>query len=224
MVPYPAPGFSKEELKRTLEKGAKELGIGLGPVQLELFLTYLEELTRWNRKINLTKITDPKEIITRHFLDSLTILRYLKGSKRLLDIGTGAGFPGLPVKIAMPEVELMLMDSVEKKVFFLKYIIRTLGLRGVRAVRARAEEAEVIEQLKNSFDCVVSRAISALEDFFPLARPYLCQGGILIAMKGPLTGKLANELEAVKAYNPGVFELEIPFSRRKTTLVILSNI
>ena len=154
--------IEKEELKSTLQKGAKELGVALGEDQLELFLTYIEELTRWNRKINLTKITDPSKIVTRHFLDSLTVCRYLKGTKRLLDIGTGAGFPGLPVKIAMPEVEVTLMDSVEKKVFFLKSIIRTLGLSGVRAVHARAEDAAVIEELEGSFDCVVSRAISAL--------------------------------------------------------------
>lgn len=222
--------MSKEELKRTLQEGAKGLSIALGEDQLELFLTYLEELTRWNRKINLTKITDPSKIITRHFLDSLTICRYLEGTRRLLDIGSGAGFPGLPVRIAMPEVEVTLMDSVEKKVFFLKSIIRTLGLPGVRAVHARAEDAQAIEELKGSFDCVVSRALSALGDFFPLAVPYLARGGKgsrggrVIAMKGPLSGRLAEELLEVKPYNPEVFELEVPFSGQKTSLVILSGI
>lgn len=222
--------MNREELKRTLQEGAKELGVVLGEDQLVLFLTYLEELTRWNRKINLTKITDPSKIVTRHFLDSLTVCRYLKGTKRLLDIGTGAGFPGLPVKIAMPEIEVTLMDSVEKKVFFLKSIIRTLGLRGVRAVHARAEDAAVIEELGGSFDCVVSRAISALGDFFPLAGPYLARGGRggrggrVIAMKGPRGGRLTEELLEIKPCNPEVFELEVPFSGQKTSLVILSRI
>jgi 16S rRNA (guanine527-N7)-methyltransferase len=208
---------NEEELKKTLNEGARALGVGLGVGQIGLFLIYLEELKRWNRKINLTKITTDSGIITRHFLDSLTICRHLKGAKRLLDIGSGAGFPGLPVKIAMPEVEITLMDSVEKKVYFLRHIIRRLNLKGVEAIKARAEDRDIGERLKDSFDFVVSRAVSGLEDFLRLAMPYLSRGGRVIAMKGP---KVRDELEAIKNYKPSVHEVEIPFSGRKTLLVI----
>jgi 16S rRNA (guanine527-N7)-methyltransferase len=208
---------SDQELKKTIKKGAKLLGVGLGEEQLELFLTYLKELKRWNRKINLTSVTTDSGIITRHFLDSLTLLSHLKGLKRLLDIGSGAGFPGIPIKIAMPEVELTMMDSVEKKVYFLRHIIRRLGLKGAEAIRARAEDREVCERLKGSFDCVTSRALSGLGDFFRLAMPYLSTGGAVIAVKGP---GVRDELEAVKGYNPRVHEVEVPFSRRKTVLVL----
>jgi 16S rRNA (guanine527-N7)-methyltransferase len=212
---------SEEELKRRLKDGARVLGVGLGDNQVALFLTYLEELKKWNRKVNLTKITTDSGIIARHFLDSLTVCRHLKGSKRLLDMGSGAGFPGIPVKIAMPQVEVTMMDSVEKKVHFLRHIIRRLGLKGAVAVKARAEEIGVLEGLKGSFDCVVSRALSGLEDFFRLAMPYLSKGGIVIAMKGPVTGKLKHELQAVKGYNPEVHQVAAPFSGRSASLVIL---
>jgi 16S rRNA (guanine527-N7)-methyltransferase len=208
---------NEAELKKTLNEGAKALGVGLGEGQIDLFLTYLEELKRWNRKINLTKITIDSGIITRHFLDSLTLCRHLKGAKRLLDIGTGAGFPGLPVKIAMPQVEVTLMDSIGKKVFFLRHIIRRLNLKGVEAIKARAGDRVVGNRLKGSFDFVVSRAVSGLEDFLRLAIPYLSEGGTVIAMKGP---GVRDELGAVKNFKPSVHEVEIPFSRRKTFLVI----
>jgi 16S rRNA (guanine527-N7)-methyltransferase len=117
----------------------------------------------------------------------------------------------------MPEVEITLMDSVEKKVYFLRHIIRRLNLKGVEAIKARAEDRDIGERLKDSFDFVVSRAVSGLEDFLRLAMPYLSRGGRVIAMKGP---KVRDELEAIKNYKPSVHEVEIPFSGRKTLLVI----
>lgn len=210
----------EERLKKRLIEGARVLGVDLASGAVEAFSAYLDELVRWSRKISLVSDAAPDVVVERHFLDSLTPVGLLRemGVTSLLDLGAGAGFPGIPVKIAMPEVELTLMDSVGKKVHFVRRVIRALGLTGARAVHARAEGAEPAGGV-GPVDCVISRAFASLEDFLELSAPYLAPGGAAVAMKGP----------KAKEEGPGrtegftlveAREVEVPFTGRTTTLVV----
>ncbi len=127
----PDPLFKPEAVRLLLRRGTRTLGLDLSPPQLDQFLTYLDLLLKWNRRINLTALRSPDDIITRHFLDSLLLLPHLPETGRLLDIGSGAGFPGLPLKIARPGLSVDLVEATTKKASFLKEAVRRLGLSGV---------------------------------------------------------------------------------------------
>jgi len=214
--------MTNTKLLELLQQGSLELGVSLSDAQLGAFLKYLRELQAWNKKINLTSITDEKNIIIKHFLDSLTSVRFLAGVDTLLDIGSGGGFPGLPLKIAMPSLKITLMDSVEKKVHFIRHMIRALDLKGADAISGRIESPELIYRLSGAFDCVTSRAFAELEAFVSLGAPYVRPGGILLAMKGPAVEEEIRAMGAVKGFSaPEVHEIEVPFSDRKTNLVVM---
>ncbi len=210
----------KKGIKDILREGAAELGAKLSDEQTALFLTYLGELRKWNRTMNLTSLRKEEEITTRHFLDSLTPLRFLKGCRNLLDIGTGAGFPGIPLKIALPALKVTLMEPITKKVHFLKHVIRTLGLEGIEVVRARAEDEATVRRLGRSFDCAVSRALASIDDYLELVRPYVGEGGVIIAIKGPAEERLMGELGG---HIYALHEIEVPFSKRKTSIVVFQR-
>lgn len=172
------------ELKEILARGAEEIGIALSAQVIESYLLYVEELKKWNARINLTALTGDLEIGVKHFLDSLTLAPYLHGAQRVLDIGSGAGFPGLPLKIQSPGIELLLLEASQKKVFFLRTIVRVLQLEGVEVVHGRAETAEMKKRYGESFDLVLSRALADLATSLHLAFPYIQQGGRIIGMRG----------------------------------------
>lgn len=202
-----------------LKTGAEELGIVIGDNEAALFLKYLSELKEWNKKINLTAITDDRDIIIRHFLDSLTLIPFLANQKNLLDIGSGAGFPGIPLKIMLPDLKVTLMDAVNKKVVFMRHVIRTLGLNQIEAIHARAEDGAVIKKVGSSFDAVTSRAFAELGKFLEIATPYTKKGGVLLAMKGP---KGIEEVKALKQLKGveyvGAKEVRLSFSGVATTI------
>ncbi|MFH0798894.1 MAG: 16S rRNA (guanine(527)-N(7))-methyltransferase RsmG [Pseudomonadota bacterium] len=149
----------------------------------DLIRQYFEILEQWNRKINLTAIEGWEAFRDKHLEDALPILPHLGAAKTLLDIGTGAGIPGIILKIARPDIEVTLLDSTRKKVSFCDEAIRRLGLTGIRAVRGRAEDKSVVAAL-GRFDLVVSRATWDLAKFLKIALPYIADGGRCIAMKG----------------------------------------
>lgn len=213
------------KLLEILKQGSLELGVSLSDAQLASFLKYLRELQAWNKKINLTSITEEKDIIIKHFLDSLTSARFLSGVNTLLDIGSGGGFPGLPLKIAIPSLKITLMDSVEKKVHFIRHMIRTLDLKGTNAISGRVESPELIHKLTGAFDCVTSRAFAELEAFVTLGAPYVRPGGMLLAMKGPSVEEEMSAMGPVNGFSaPEVHEIEVPFSGRKMSLVIMRKL
>jgi len=209
-----------DELIHILKTGSAELGITIGDEQAALFLKYLSELKEWNKKINLTAITDDRDIVIRHFLDSLALIPFLANQKALLDIGSGAGFPGIPLKIMLPDLKVTLMDSVNKKVFFMRHIIRTLGLKHIEAIHARAEDKAFIKKIGSSFDVVTSRAFAELSKFLEIAAPYTKKGGLLLAMKGP---KGVEEVKALWQLNNAEYveakEVRLPFSEMTTTIL-----
>ncbi len=174
------------ESRDLLVDGANTFGIRLNEEQVEAFDLYLRELLKWNQKMNLTAIRSEKGVVLKHFLDSLSAYPFLSRRTSLLDIGSGAGFPGIPLKIVQPNLNLTLIDSVRKKIDFQKHVIRLLGLKGVEAIHSRIQDRETLEPLNERFDAVISRAFSNLETLLSVAFPFLRKGGILLAMRGEL--------------------------------------
>jgi 16S rRNA (guanine527-N7)-methyltransferase len=162
-----------------LMSGAAELGIPLSAAQAGQLLRLLDELDDWNQRMNLTAIRERGAQITKHLLDSLSIHSHIH-CVRVVDIGTGAGFPGLPLAVAMPQLQLMLVDSTAKKLKFVQHAAQTLGLANVQTVHTRAESYHP----KERFDCVVSRAVGPLETFVKGSGHLCVGGGRLLAMKG----------------------------------------
>jgi 16S rRNA (guanine527-N7)-methyltransferase len=212
--------MTPEEL---LKQGLTELRISGSEKQVRAFLTYLSELKKWNRAYNLTGLKTDDDIIIKHFLDSLLYIRALPPSPfHLADIGAGAGFPGIPVKIMMPEMELTLVESSRKKASFLRNMVRTLELKQVTVLEER------IEHLGNafgqSFDTIVSRATFSIREFLTAACPYVKTGGTLILNKGPKIRDELIELEKYPAMKRCVKELlhcTLPVRKTERNLVVL---
>lgn len=180
---------TRNDLQARLERGIAALGVQLPAGAVERLLGYQALLARWNATYNLTAIRDPGEMVSRHLVDSLAILPYVQGHT-LADLGTGPGLPGIPLAIANPQRQVLLVDSNGKKVRFLREAIRSLKLENVRAVQSRVEEVE------GQFDCVTARAFASLEDMLAWGGHLLTKEGIWLAMKGKHPGE---ELPGVPA-------------------------
>jgi 16S rRNA (guanine527-N7)-methyltransferase len=183
--------------------GAEQLGLPLTSKQVEQFQLYYEELVKWNKKANLTAITGYAEVQLKHFLDSLTVTlavedeRWTQKDFHLLDMGAGAGVPGVPLKILHPEVRLVLIDSVAKKTDFLHYLVSCLKLEGVEVLTGRAEDLAHQVDYRERFNLVVSRAAGKLSTVSELSLPFCREGGLFVAMK---IGQIEEEIgKAVKA-------------------------
>lgn len=166
----------------TVRQEAGSLGLVLTAPQVAAFEIYAAELKKWNSKVNLTAITKDKEIAIKHFVDSLVLLPYLKPDDRLLDIGSGAGLPIIPLKMMHPEIQMVSVDAVAKKIHFQRHIIRLLNLQNMVAVHARIEDLQ--KSHAHGFTFITSRAFTRLDRFVSLAAPLLAEGGMLVAMKG----------------------------------------
>jgi 16S rRNA (guanine527-N7)-methyltransferase len=176
----------EKNVLNTLFAGAAEIGVHLGQAELDLFALYHQELLLWNRRINLVSEKSSQEIVIRHFLDSLTAAPAIESPEGLLiDIGSGAGFPGIPLRIALHGLEVMLVEASRKKSSFLSHIIRTLHLEGVTVIRERVETLIGEKALAGTVDTVLSRAAFKLPELIRMAAFFLKPEGILIAMKGP---------------------------------------
>lgn len=181
-------------------EGVRQLGLAMSDAQLEQFLTYRTELLDWNTRMNLTAITNPEEVLVKHFLDSLTLLPLIDRPRlRLLDIGTGAGFPGLPLKIVRPQWSVTLLEATGKKVTFVNHVIETLHLADVIAIHGRAEELAHKPEYRAQFDVVTARAVAAIPTLLEYAAPCCRVGGLIIfPKKGNLTDELAQGKRAAK--------------------------
>ncbi len=182
-----------------LEEGTRSLGLDLDAAQFDRFRRYGELLLEWNERMNLTAITDPAEVQALHFLDALTLVppvhAWCRGAgfddPTLLDIGSGAGLPGIPLKIALPRLRATLLDATGKRVRFLQHVVDELGLRGIGAVHGRAEELGRVEGWREAFDLVTARALARLPTLLEWCLPFARPGGLLLA---PKAGDLAAEV------------------------------
>lgn len=200
------------------EQAAVLFQITLSPEQLAQFEVYARELADWSQRMNLTAITDPEAVQIRHFLDSLSVALAVKPfpNMRVIDIGTGAGFPGLALKIAFPELHVTLMEATGKKITFLNHVIQTLGLKGVDTLNARAEDAGQMREHRNRYDLVVARSVARMPVLVEYMLPLAKVNGRCVAMKGDTAASettdakralvlLGGKLENIKAlYLPGV--------------------
>ena len=171
----------------SMDTVCKDLEIDFNQEKYDKFIKYKDMLKLWNEKINLTAIIDDQDIIKKHFIDSINIFKFspLKSVKSIIDVGTGAGFPGIPIKIIRPEVKLVLLDSLNKRINFLNQLVLNIKLDNIKCIHGRAEDfARKIEYRENS-DAVVSRAVANLTVLSELCIPYVKIGGYFIAMKGP---------------------------------------
>jgi len=210
-------------LKGYLERGAAELGLVLDQAQLEKFAIFAAELCKWNRKINLTAITRTEDVAVKHFLDSLAVIKHVELYGEMLDIGSGGGFPAIPLKIVTPLVAIVSVDSVEKKILFQRHAARMLGLEKFTAVHARVEDLAAV--YPGRFNTIVSRAFSDLEKYVQLALPLLAPDGVIVAMKGregkSEAGMSADKLAALGVAVTAVCEFRLPLNGESRSLVLI---
>lgn len=215
-------------MKNLLNEGAKTLGISLNDVQLDNFIKYMDLLLEWNENVNLTAITEPREVITKHFLDSLTALSLIPEGAKLADIGCGAGFPGLPLKIARGDINLTLLDSLAKRINFLDAVISETNLSGVTCVHSRAEDAGQDKAYREKFDVAVSRAVANLTTLSEYCLPFVKVGGVFIALKGPLADEeLAAAKKAIRILGGELMptvEAGVPFTDLNHKIVIIKKV
>lgn len=206
---------ARDALQSRLGQGVAKLQLTLPTGAVSRLLDYQALLERWNAAYNLTAVRDPAEMVTRHLLDSLAILPYVQGAT-LVDLGTGPGLPGIPLAIAAPERQILLVDSNGKKVRFLREAIRALQLGGVRAVQSRVEEVE------GTFDCITARAFASLADMLGWGGHLLAPGGTWLAMKGKAPDEELPGVPpgfAVRAIHP----LAVPGLDAERSLVVLGH-
>jgi 16S rRNA (guanine527-N7)-methyltransferase len=214
------------ENKQLLVEGAKVFGIYFDEETFEAFDLYLKELLKWNQKINLTAIRSERGIILKHFLDSLSLHPYLAKHTSLLDIGSGAGFPGIPLKIVQPSLEVTLIDSVRKKVDFQRHTIRTLGLKGIEAIHGRVQDKGIMLSMEGRFDVVISRAFSDLRTLLNLSSPFLKKGGMVLAMKSGMSSEqmpLLSKIEETRYRLLKTVSFILPRSLSKRTILLFEK-
>lgn len=194
----------------------KKIDINLDNRQIEQFVQYYEMLVEKNKVMNLTAITEPEEVIDKHFIDSLAIHKFvnLKKDALIIDIGTGAGFPGIPLKIAFPEISIVLLDSLNKRIKFLNEVVEALGLENVTCIHGRSEDIARNPQYREQFDYCVSRAVANLSSLTELCIPFVKVGGTFISYKaGNCQEEIENAQNAVDKLGGKVenlFEFELP--------------
>ncbi len=212
-----------------LTRGAAILGIQLTAKQVDLYLKYLVLLGEWNKKINLTAIKAPEEVVVKHFLDSLSLIPYVQWKRKMqiLDVGAGAGFPGVPIKVARPETEIVLLDSLKKRIEFLNKLICELELSGISAVHGRAEDFGRRPDFREAFDLVVSRAVARLSVLVELCLPFVQVGGLFAAYKSTKAAVEINEARVAVTELGGKLsqqvEINLPGTAEKRTIVIIKK-
>lgn len=207
------------------------LNIDLTDKMLKQFITYKDKILEWNKNINLTAIIDEKDIILKHFIDSISILKVIDLNNKnisLIDIGTGAGFPGIPVKIVNPSLKLTLVDSLNKRIKFLNHIIDSLELENVVAIHSRAEDLGKDSLFRENFDIATSRAVANMKVLCEYNLPFVKVGGKFIALKGPnINDELLEAKENIKLLGGEIEDIKyinIPKTDIKHTLIIVNKI
>lgn len=215
-------------MKDILLNGSEKLGLSLDDDKISKLITYASLLKEWNTKMNLTAIDDDEGIAIKHFLDSMSALCTGKVKGKVIDVGTGAGFPGLVLKIAKPDISLTLLDSLNKRLTFLKAVLDETDIADTELVHSRAEDGGQNRMYREKFDTVVSRAVANMTKLSEWCLPFVKVGGYFLALKGPAADE---ELESAKrtitilgGQVEDVFEVEIPFSDLKHRIIIVKKV
>ncbi len=214
-----------EDIRAMLEKMGREIDIKLTGEQLEKFQRYMEFLLEWNERLNLTAITEPEQVAEKHFIDSLTVLNAcsIKPGAKVLDVGTGAGFPDIPMKLVRPDLELTLLDGANKRLKFLEELCRELGISCAR-VHKRAEEAGRDNGMREAFDIVTARAVAGLSILSEYCIPLLKMKGYFVAMKGPgATEEIDEAKQAIHTLGGGQLEVKsitLPMAGERNLVVV----
>ncbi|RJP36929.1 MAG: 16S rRNA (guanine(527)-N(7))-methyltransferase RsmG [Desulfobacteraceae bacterium] len=210
------------EWRDLLRRQAAACDIGLTDKAVALLETFASELVAWNQKVNLTAIIDPAEVIEKHLIDSLMPSHHLMEDASILDIGTGGGLPGIPLKIHMPSLRVTMIDGSRKKISFVSYMIRQLGLFSAQARQVRAEELAEMALYQQVFDVVICRAVTSIEQFVTIGAPFLHKDGIMIAMKGPeFMGELDEFTAGAVTKDIRIIPYRLPVSDAARTLLLI---
>lgn len=220
--------MDKEMFFTEITKNAEIINEHITQKQSDDLFKYMKLLIEWNNKINLTAITDENEIILKHFIDSITINKYLKGKKSVLDIGTGAGFPGMPLKILNTDINFTLADSLNKRIMFLEEVCKELNLKNISCVHGRAEELGNNEKYREKYDVVTSRAVAKLNVLLEYMLPFVKVGGECICMKGPNIKEEIDEINsALKVLGGRIKKIEnmvLPNSDNERNIIVIEKI
>lgn len=221
--------MDKNMFKQMLYLNVKKIGIELNDEQMEKFYEYKTLILEWNKKINLTAITDDMDFIIKHFVDSLTIFKYINNeNNKIIDIGTGAGFPGIPFKILNEENDMVLFDSLNKRLKVLEEIVKKLNLKKVETLHGRAEETFKNKKYREKFDVATSRAVAGLNVLVELMLPAVKVGGICICMKGNnAEDEIKNAQKAIEILGGKIEKIEkitLPEQNLERTIVIIKKI
>ena len=218
--------FNEFKLK-LLEKTSK-IDENLTEEQVEQFYNYMNLLIEWNEKINLTAIIEPEDIILKHFVDSLTATKEISENAKIADIGTGAGFPGLPIKILKPNTEVFLIDSLNKRIKFLEEVIEKNNLKNIKAIHARAEEIGHNKEYRGTCDIVTSRAVAKLNVLLEYMMPLVKIGGKCICLKGPnIEEEIEEARNAIEILGGEIEKVEsivLPDSDNKRTIIVIKAV
>ncbi|OPJ59918.1 16S rRNA (guanine(527)-N(7))-methyltransferase RsmG [Clostridium chromiireducens] len=213
-----------------MSKSSEDVGLQLSKEQYEKFIDYMKLLQEWNEKINLTAITEDEEIIKKHFIDSIKAFKRkeFKNAANLIDVGTGAGFPGLPIAIMKDDIKITLLDSLNKRVNFLNNVVTKLGLSNVETIHSRAEDGARNNQLREKFDIATSRAVANMSVLSELCLPYVRVGGNFIALKGPsVDQEIKDSLNAIRVLGGeliDICEINIEETELRHNLVVVKKI
>jgi 16S rRNA (guanine527-N7)-methyltransferase len=216
--------------RERLIAGAKTMNVELSPMQVELFMNFRDQLLERNKAVNLTAIREPEEVITKHFLDSLCVFAtgMVKPKARVLDVGTGGGFPGVPMKIADPSLRIDLLDSLKKRLTFLDEVIEENQWTGIQTLHGRAEDFAQNRQYREQYDLVVSRAVARLAILLEYCLPYAKVGGVFLAMKGPMLDEEIDEAKRALTVLGGriekMVEVEIPYTDFSHRILVIKKI
>lgn len=184
-----------------MKTASNDVGLEFTELQYEQFIKYMRLLQEWNEKINLTAITEDEEVIKKHFIDCIKSFKSepIRKAKAIIDVGTGAGFPGLPIAIMNPNVKVTLLDSLNKRINFLNLVVKELGLKNVTTIHSRAEDGARKPELREKFDVATSRAVANMAVLSEFCMPYVKKGGYFVALKGPaIDEELENGKKAIK--------------------------
>ncbi|MDP4180181.1 MAG: 16S rRNA (guanine(527)-N(7))-methyltransferase RsmG [Bacillota bacterium] len=211
-----------------LNEGLNEFSVSLEKDQINEFIKYKDILKEWNEKINITAIEDDKEIIVKHFIDSLSIIPYMENKNlRLIDIGTGGGFPGIPLKIAYKNLDITLLDSLDKRIKFLSTVINELGLKNIRACHSRAEDFGLAADNREKYDIATARAVANLPVLLEYCLPFVKVGGIFIAMKGSSIEEIDTSKKALEVLGGKIEKVDtinLPMSDAVRNIIVVRKV